>query len=141
MTPLRIILADDFDVWRQFARSILEQIPGLRVIAEASNGLEAIEKAATLRPDVVLLDIAMPRLNGLEAAKTIRQVCPESKIVFLTQQNDDELRSAALATGAEAYLLKSKAAGELQLTLESVCDTRQSSAERRSRPPAGVSSL
>jgi len=99
-------------------RSILEAIPGYRVIGEASDGLEAVERAATLLPDVVLLDMAMPLLNGIEAAKRIKQACPRSKIIFLTQQNDDEVRSAALATGAEAYLVKSRAAGELLPTIE-----------------------
>lgn len=107
------MLADDFDPWRQLTRSILKASPSFRVIAEASNGQEAVEKAATLLPDIVLLDISMPVMNGIEAAKMIKQACPRSKIIFLTEQNDGELRSAALATGAEAYLLKSRAAFEL----------------------------
>ena len=80
-----------------------------------SDGVEAIEKAAMLLPDIVLLDIGMPLMNGLEAAKTIRQASPLSKIIFLTGQDDEELKSAALATGAEAYLVKSRIT---QLSLE-----------------------
>jgi DNA-binding NarL/FixJ family response regulator len=115
----RILLVDDFKPWRLAARRILSAVPDFQIVGEASDGMEAIEKAATLLPDTVLLDIGMPLLNGLAAAKRIRQVSPESKIIFLSQQDDEDLRSAAFATGAEAYIVKSRAARELQLTLES----------------------
>jgi DNA-binding NarL/FixJ family response regulator len=120
MGSTRILLVDDYKLWRLTARSILEDSRKFRIIAEASDGLEAIEKAATLHPDVVLLDIGLPLLNGIEAAKKIRQTCPESKIIFLTQEQDGEVRCAALATGAAAYIMKSRAACELQHTIESV---------------------
>jgi DNA-binding NarL/FixJ family response regulator len=113
LTAIRIMLADDFGPWRQIVRSILEAVPGFRVIAEASDGQEAVQKAEGLLPDIVLLDIGMPLLNGIEAAKKIKQACPKSKVIFLTQQNDIEIRNVALATGAEAYLSKSRAANEL----------------------------
>jgi len=131
----RLILADDFAPWRQIIRSILEPNPNLRIIAEASDGLEAIEKAATLRPDLVLLDIAMPLLNGVEAAKAIKQACPGAKIIFLTQQNDDDVKNVALATGAEAYLLKSRAARELLPTIEAALFTGSGAYALASRPP------
>jgi len=113
----RILLVDDFEPWRIAARSLLKAIPDFQVVGEASNGLDAIERAATLLPDVVLLDIGMPLLNGIEAAKKIRQCCPKSKIIFLTQQNDDDVRSVALAAGADAYLLKSQTGHELRSTI------------------------
>ena len=119
MAKTRILLVDDFKPWRFAARRILSAVPDFQIVGEASDGMEAIEKAATLLPDTVLLDIGMPLLNGLAAAKRIRQVSPESKIIFLSQQDDEDLRSAAFATGAEAYIVKSRAARELQLTLES----------------------
>ena len=118
MTAIRIVLADDFAPWRQIVRSILDGIPGVCVVAEASDGQEAAQKAETLLPDIVLLDISMPVLNGIEAAKRIKQSCPKSKVIFLTQQNDDDVKSIALATGAEAYLSKSAAASELRPVVE-----------------------
>jgi DNA-binding NarL/FixJ family response regulator len=111
------LLVDDFEQWRLAARAILEKAAGFRVISEASNGLEAVEKAATLIPDLVILDIGMPLLNGIEAARRIRQACPESRIVFLTENDDENVRCAALATGAIGYVLKSRAACDLPPTV------------------------
>lgn len=113
----RILLVDDFEPWRLAARSMLEEVPGFRVIGEAGNGLEAIEKAETLLPHVILLDIGMPLLDGIEAARRIRQSCPESRIVFLTENDDEDVRCAALATNAMGYVLKSAAACELIATI------------------------
>ena len=114
----RILLVDDFQPWRVAASRILSSAPDFQIVGEASDGVEAIEKAATLIPDVVLLDIGLPLLNGLEAARQIRQASPQSKIIFLTGQDDEDLRDAAFARGAEAYVVKSRAARELQLSLE-----------------------
>jgi len=118
IVAIRILIVDDFEPWRISVRSILKRNPQFRVIGEARDGIEAIEKAATLRPDVVLLDIGMPRLNGIEAAKQIRQACRESKIIFLTQEDSSDVQSVALDTGAVAYLLKSTAATKLLPTIE-----------------------
>jgi DNA-binding NarL/FixJ family response regulator len=120
MAAIGILVVDDFEPWHVSVRSILKRNPLFRVIGEARDGIEAIEKAVTLRPDVVLLDIGMPRLNGIEAAKKIRQACPESKIIFLTQEDSSDVRSVALDTGAAAYVLKSTAARELLLAIERV---------------------
>jgi|SRR5215471_2946130 len=120
MVATRILLVDDYKLWRSTVRSILEATRKFRIVGEASDGVEAIEMAATLLPDVVLLDIGLPKLNGIEAATKIRKTCPESKIIFFTQEQDSDVRSAALATGAAAYLVKSRAACELLQTLESV---------------------
>ena len=119
MTALGIMIVDDFTEWRLRLRSLLELIPGFRVITEADNGLEAVEKAAQVHPDVVLLDIGMPLMNGIEAAPLILKASPTSRIIFLTQEHDEDIRAAALATGASAYLLKSTISCELQRTLES----------------------
>jgi DNA-binding NarL/FixJ family response regulator len=105
----RVLVVDDHQPWRLSVRAILKSNPSLLVIAEARDGVEAVEKAVTLRPDLVLLDIGMPRLNGIEAAKKIRRACPESRIIFVTQENDSDIQRAALETGASAYLLKSQA--------------------------------
>jgi DNA-binding NarL/FixJ family response regulator len=119
VTAAGIMIVDDFLEWRLRLRSFLDLIPGFSIVAEADNGLDAVEKAAQLLPDVVLLDIGMPFMNGIEAAPQIRRVSPKSKIIFLTQEHDKDIEAAALATGAAAYVLKSTIACELQRTLES----------------------
>lgn len=118
MRAIRIMVVDDIGQWRTTLRSIVESIPGYQVVAEASDALKAIARAGQMRPDVVLLDIGLPLLNGIEAASRIRQASPESKIIFLTQEHDRDIRSAALATGAEGYLLKLSVVTELRRTLE-----------------------
>lgn len=110
---VRILVADDFAPWRAKVRRILRGRPEFQIVSEASDGLEAVEKAGELRPDVVLLDVGMPDLSGIEAAERIRQVSPESKIVFVSQNASEEVISAALAAGAEGYVLKLNAATEL----------------------------
>lgn len=110
---VRILVADDVAPWRAKVRRILRVRPEFQIVSEASDGLEAVEKAGELRPDVVLLDVGMPDLSGIEAAERIRQVSPESKIVFVSQNASEEVISAALAAGAEGYVLKLNAATEL----------------------------
>ena len=110
---VNILVADDFAEWRVRVRCVLEARPDWHIIFETSDGLQAVEKARELRPDIVLLDIGMPSLNGIEAATKIKQACAGSKIVFLTQNADREVVNAALATGAQGYVLKPNAATEL----------------------------
>src|SRR5215472_11032025 len=134
---IRILVADDVADWRLGVRSILRARPEWQVIGEARDGLEAVRRTQEMRPHIVLLDIGMPRLNGIEAAKRMRQVSPDSKIIFVTQQNDPEVRMAALATGAEQYVLKANAASELLPAVEAVLDpplaTTLSAAEQKNR--------
>lgn len=125
MRTTTLLVVDDYAPWRSMLRSKLEANSGFQVIAEACNGCEAIEKAAQLHPDVVLLDIGMPLLNGLEAAPRIRRASPDSKIIFITQEQDNDIRTAALATGAEGYLLKSNVAGELASAIYAAVGSRQ----------------
>jgi len=113
-----IMIVDDFKEWRLRLRSFLELIPGFRVVCEAADGLEAVEKAAQWLPDIVLLDIGLPLLNGIEAAPRIRRASPLSRIIFLTQEHDSDIRAAALASGAAAYLSKSTPVSELRHTIE-----------------------
>ena len=112
-SPLRILVVDDFAEWRGRVRSMLQAQPEWQVIGEACDGLEAVQRTQELHPDIVVLDIGMPNLGGIEAAKRIRRDSPSSRIIFVTQENDADIRSAALATGAEAYLVKANAASEL----------------------------
>lgn len=113
-----IMVVDDLEQWRTTLKSIVESMPGYQVVAEAPDALEAIAQAGQLRPDIVLLDIGLPLLNGIEAAPRIRRVSPDSTIIFLTQEHDLDIRIAALATGAEGYLLKSRVAADLRHTLD-----------------------
>jgi DNA-binding NarL/FixJ family response regulator len=113
LLPIRILAADDFEGWRRQVRSLLQVRPQWQVIAEAVNGSEAIQKAEALKPDLILLDISLPRLNGIEAARQIRQFSPNSRIVFLSQNNDLDIVRAALSTGALGYVQKTDARREL----------------------------
>jgi len=112
-SSVRILVVDDFEPWRQQVCSILQIRPELRVVAETADGLEAVQKAKELQPDLVLLDIGLPNLNGLEAANRIRQVAPGARILFLTQNNDKDMVRAALSSGAQGYVLKPDAGSEL----------------------------
>ena len=109
----RILVVDDFAEWRDQVRSLLKTRPEWIIVGEACNGQEAIDRAIELQPDIVLLDVGMPHLNGIEAAKVIRQRSPRSKLLFVTQNDDDDIRNAAMQTGAAGYLLKKNAGKEL----------------------------
>ena len=102
---VQILLADDFEPWRSKVRAFLKREIQWKVF-EACDGLEAIRKTVELHPDVVLLDIAMPGLNGIEAAKKIRKLSPDSSIIFLTIDEDKDVMATALRTGAVAYVSK-----------------------------------
>lgn len=103
---VRILLADDFAPWRSQVRSFLQSETKWKIVFEACDGLEAVQKTVELHPDIVLLDISMPRLNGIDAARRICQLLPDSKIIILTQNADEDLMTAALEAGALAYVLK-----------------------------------
>lgn len=122
---IRILITDDFDAWRRQARLLLQALPGAQVIAEASDGPEAVRAAEELQPDVILLDIGLPKLNGIEAALRIRQVSPASKLVFLSQNNDVDIVRAALSTGALGYVWKTDAQSELTLAVDTVLQAKQ----------------
>ncbi len=113
MPGLRILIGDDHELLRRGVRSLVEAEPGWKVVGEASNGLEAYEKARELKPDVIVLDISMPRLNGLEAARRIKKVLPEAKILFLTIHDNEELARAVLEAGARGYVTKSDTGRDL----------------------------
>lgn len=108
-----ILIVDDFPDWRTRVREILAAHPEWKIISEASDGQQAVEEATELQPDIVVLDIALPRLNGIETAKIIRQKSPKSRIVFLAQDHDNEIVKAALRVGQTTYVPKSTAASQL----------------------------
>ena len=115
---VRILVADDVEPWRKLICSTLRERRQLRVVGEVTDGLEAVQKARDLQPDLILLDIGLPNLNGIEAARQISQVAPGSKILILTLYADVEVVRAALSNGAKAYILKSDAARELLPAIE-----------------------
>jgi two-component system response regulator NreC len=104
---ITIFLADDHTIVRQGLAKLLEGEPNLRVIGEAENGREAVVKVEKLKPDVVLMDIAMPMLNGIEATRQIRKVCPQTKVIILSMHSHDRYISELFSLGASGYLLKS----------------------------------
>jgi DNA-binding NarL/FixJ family response regulator len=111
---------EDFPAFRRFICSMLGESLHLRVIAEVSDGLEAVQKAAELKPDLILLDIGLPSLNGIEAARQIRKLSPESKIVFLSQETSADVVEEALSTGASGYVVKTKVESQLLAVVEAV---------------------
>jgi DNA-binding NarL/FixJ family response regulator len=108
-----ILVVDDYESWRRFVSTTLQKQPTLQIIGEAVNGLEAVQKAQQLQPDLILLDIGLPTLNGIEAARRIRELSPKSKILFLSENRSWDIAEEALRTGAGGYVVKSDAAGEL----------------------------
>lgn len=108
-----IVIVDDCKEWRRIVCSILQTRPELRIIAEATDGAEAVQNAEELKPDLVLLDIGLPRLNGINAAEQIFEVSPASKILFLSGINDPDVMQVALRSGASGYVCKHNAGAEL----------------------------
>ncbi|MEY2547462.1 MAG: hypothetical protein QOD64_44, partial [Verrucomicrobiota bacterium] len=117
---MRILLADDHALVRAGIRSLLEKIPGVEVVGEASNGREALELVGTQLPDLVLMDIAMKELGGLEALPRITKTFPSVKVVILSAHANEEYVIRALRSGAAGYMLKDAASAELQLAIDSV---------------------
>ncbi len=120
MAPFRILLADDHEVVRAGLRALLEEQSGWEVVAEAVDGRDAVEKASKLRPDAVVIDIAMPSLNGLEAVRQIVKAVPNAKVLVLTMYDSDPLIQQVLQAGARGYLLKSDAGRDLVSAIEAL---------------------
>jgi DNA-binding NarL/FixJ family response regulator len=117
---VRILLVDDHPVVRQGLRSLLEGRSGWEVVGEASDGIEAIDKVDSLHPDVVVLDVTMPRMNGLEACRLIRQKSSKVDVLFVTQHDSPQMMREALEAGAIGYVVKSNAARDLLAAVEAV---------------------
>ena len=125
MSPIRILIADDYEGWRRQTRSLLQAQSKWQVIAEASDGSEVVQKADELKPDLIVLDIGLPKLNGIEAARRIRQLSPGSKIIFLSLYSSPDQVQAALSTGGLGYVSKTDAARELVLAVDAVLRGKQ----------------
>jgi DNA-binding NarL/FixJ family response regulator len=117
---VRILVVDDFAPWCRFVIEKLTENPNLRIVGVVSDGLEAVLKAEELQPDLILLDIGLPKVTGIEAARQIRKVAPKSKILFVSQELDRDVAHAALSEGAHGYVLKSDANNELFAAVEAV---------------------
>jgi two-component system response regulator NreC len=119
---LRILIADDHALVRRGARSVLHSRHGWRVVAEAENGREAIRKAIDLKPDVAVIDIGMPDLDGIEVARQIREAVPDTKVLVLTMHESDHMVRRALDAGASGYLLKSDLTDSLRQAVKAVAE-------------------
>ena len=113
-------MVEDFVPFRRFIRSTLEKRPDLQIVCEVSDGSEAVQKAVELKPDLILLDIGLPELSGIEAARQIRKLVSESKIIFVTSESSAEVAQEALALGAWGYVVKASAGSELLAAVEAV---------------------
>ncbi|HWP65403.1 MAG TPA: response regulator transcription factor [Candidatus Limnocylindria bacterium] len=120
MTEVRLLVADDHEVVRRGIRALLETEPGWTVCAEAANGREAVERAAATEPDVAILDVSMPELNGFEAARQIRKTCPRCEVLILTMHESEAVLRDALAAGVRGYVLKSDAGRMLIAAVDAV---------------------
>ena len=120
MTPVRVLLADDHALVRAGIRALLQNLGGVTVVAETGNGAEVLEFARAHRPDVVLLDISMPGLGGLEVSAQLRDALPEVRVVMLSMHANEEYVLQALRAGAAGYMLKDSATAELELALKAV---------------------
>jgi DNA-binding NarL/FixJ family response regulator len=119
---LRILLADDHKLVREGLRMLVDSQPDMEVIAEASDGAAALQHAKELQPDIAVLDISMPKINGLEATKRLKQVCPDVKVITLTRHNETGYLKQLLTAGASGYVLKQSASAELIRAIRTVAD-------------------
>jgi DNA-binding NarL/FixJ family response regulator len=117
---VRVLVVEDDDAWREFVWSAVQQRPNVRVVAKVADGAQALSAVERLRPDLVMLDIGLPGLNGIEVARRIPQLCSDSRILFVSQEASEDVVAEALSTGALGYLLKADAGSELQAALNSV---------------------
>ena len=124
-SSVRVLVVEDFVPFRQFLSSTLGKRGEFKVICEVSDGLEAVRRAEELKPDLILLDIGLPGRNGIEAARQIRRLAPESKIIFVSQESSPDLVQEALSSGGLGYVLKTKAATDLLPAVEAALEGRQ----------------
>lgn len=127
MAPIRILIVDDFQSWRRWVSAMLQDNPEFRIVGEASDGLEAVQKSADLQPDLILLDIGLPKLNGIEAARRICAIAPGSTILFVSENQCPTLAYEALHASrcARGYVVKSDAATELLPAMNGVMQGRE----------------
>lgn len=120
MDPIRLVVVDDHEIARRGIRSVLADEPGIEVVGALDNGEDAIDTVRALHPDVVLMDISLPGISGIDAANSIRQISPQSRIIFVSQHDSPLLAKDALLTGACGYVVKSDAGLDLLPAIEAV---------------------
>jgi len=125
MSELRVLVVEDYEPFRRFISSTLQTRPDLQIVGEMSDGLEAVLQVQQLRPELILLDVGLPTLNGIEAARRIRALSPNSKILFVTQESSAEVVQEAFRVGALGYVVKTQAGVDLLAAVESVCQSRR----------------
>jgi DNA-binding NarL/FixJ family response regulator len=121
----RVLVAEDYEPFRRFIVSTLGKRPESQIVGEASDGLEAVRKAEALQPDLITLDLGLPTLNGIEAARRIHKLCPKCKILFVSQVSSADVVQEALSIGAAGYVVKTRAASDLLAAVEAVREGRQ----------------
>jgi DNA-binding NarL/FixJ family response regulator len=117
---IRVLVVEDYEPFRRFICYKLREKPEIQIIGEASDGLEAVHKGEKLQPDLVLLDIGLPKLNGIEASLQLRKLAPASKIIFVTQESSADVVQEALSSGAWGYVVKNRAESDLLAAVEAV---------------------
>lgn len=120
MAVVRVLIVDDFDLWKGFVIARLRERPDLQIAGFASDGLQAVQKAEELQPDLVLLDMMLPKLNGIEAAQQIRRVAPQAKILFVSSESDTESIRIAFQAGGSGYVSKIEAVAGLLAGIDTV---------------------
>jgi DNA-binding NarL/FixJ family response regulator len=119
---VQILVVDDYEPFRRFLHRKLQSRPELQIVSEASDGLQAVQQAEELQPDLILLDIGLPKLNGIEAARRIRKSAPQSRIIFVSEESSPDIVQEALSLGTCAYVVKSKAGHDLLATVDAVLE-------------------
>lgn len=132
-TAVRILVVDDYSPWHDFVSSTLNKEPGWEVIGSVSDGLAAVDQAQQLKPDLILLDIGLPTLNGIQAATRIRETSPCSKILFVSENRSLDVAESALNTGAMGYVIKSDAGAELVPAIKAVLQGKRFVSARLAR--------
>jgi DNA-binding NarL/FixJ family response regulator len=135
--PVRILLVEDFEPFRNLIRILLEGKPHLQIIAEVADGQEAVRQAAELQPTLILLDIGLPSLNGLDVARQVRELSLDSKIIFVSQESSPEFVQEALSLGASGFVTKARVANDLVPAIQAVLSggTFVSRTSDQSTPP------
>jgi two-component system response regulator NreC len=122
---IRVLVVDDFEPFRDFVCSVLEKKPQLQVICKAQDGLEAVQQARKLQPDLIVIDVGLPKMHGIEAIRQIREHLPRSKVLFVSQNSDADVVQRAFEVGGNGYVLKAQAGSDLLPALEAVLQGRR----------------
>ena len=122
---IRVLVVDDYEPWHRFISTMLQKQPELQIIGAVFDGLEAVQQTQELQPNLILLDIGLPTINGIEAGRRIRECAPQSKILFVSENRSPDIAEEALATGAGGYVVKSDAASELLPAIKAVLEGKR----------------